>query len=186
MKKVAIVVGVGLIFGVIVAGIYLRQLSEQAAVPAAATGQDEAAGDPEVGDIAPGFSVKSLDGKDLTLSDFKGKYVLLDFWASWCGPCREEMPNLKAVYDAHGQDERLAMISLSIDQSAGDAQDYASQNGMTWFQGFLPGVWDSPLLMKYGVTGIPSIWLIGPDGKVIAKDLRGDDIETAVETALKK
>ncbi|HZN66201.1 MAG TPA: carboxypeptidase regulatory-like domain-containing protein [Tepidisphaeraceae bacterium] len=137
-----------------------------------------------VGDVAPAFVAKTVDGKELRLEDLKGKYVLLDFWATWCGPCIGETPNLKATYEAFGKDGRLVMVGLSLDEKPEAPKKYAEKNGLGWVQGFL-GEWStSKVPDMYGVTGIPSIWLIGPEGKVIAKDLRGERIKSEVEKAL--
>jgi peroxiredoxin len=138
----------------------------------------------QVGDPAPAFAARTVDGKPLALADYKGKYVLLDFWATWCGPCRGETPNLKTVYDTFGKDERFAMLGLSLDAKTDEPKAYAKEHGLGWSQGFL-GDWSSTdVPERYGVRGIPSIWLIGPDGKVVAKDLRGDKIKAAVAEAL--
>ena len=142
-----------------------------------------------VGSVAPEFSVKTLDGKeDVKLSDYKGKYLLLDFWASWCPPCLKEVPNVKAVWDTHGKDSRFALVSLSLDAKPEDATKFTQDHQMTWRQGYLPGALqgNSKVLSAYGIESIPSIWLISPDGKVLAKDLMGPDIEKAVKDALKK
>jgi peroxiredoxin len=141
--------------------------------------------DVQVGDAAPDFTVMGLDDRPLQLSKFRGKYVLLQFWATWCGPCVVEMDNVKAVYDKFGKDDRFAMISLSSDQSPDRPAHFAAAHGLTWHQGFLGGEeWDSPIQKLYAVKGIPSIWLIGPDGKVIRKNLRGEELLTAVGQAL--
>jgi len=138
----------------------------------------------EIGDAAPPFEVKMLDGKPLRLADYRGKFVLLDFWATWCGPCLGEIPHLKAVWDAFGKDERFVMISLSLDQSVEPVKKMVAAKKMSWLHGFL-GEWSqTDLPNKYSVEGIPSIFLIGPDGRLIATNLRGPAIKEAVGKAL--
>jgi peroxiredoxin len=138
------------------------------------------------GVVAPDFEVKTIDGKTIKLRDFRGKYVLLDFWATWCGPCVGEIPNLKEVYKKFGSDKHFVMISLSLDHSLDDLKPFVKKENLKWLQGYL-GDWSKTKVPDaYGVDGIPSIFLINPDGEIIEKDLRGQAIATAVEKALKK
>jgi thiol-disulfide isomerase/thioredoxin len=137
-----------------------------------------------IGDLAPAFEVKTLDGAPLRLADFRGKFVLLDFWATWCRPCVHETPFLKAACKSFGANARFAMISLSLDADPAAPEEFARKNDIQWTQGFL-GEWSKSVVTPlYGVEGIPSIFLIAPDGKIIARDLRGEEISEAVAKVL--
>ena len=133
---------------------------------------------------APDFTFQDLEGQSFKLSDFAGKYVLLDFWATWCWPCRAETPYLKQVYDTFGHDERFAMIGLSLDSDVDAPRQYAVENQLEWTQGFVGGGSQSMAPQRYGVRGIPSIFLIDPQGAIVARDLRHDGIGAAVAEAL--
>ena len=130
------------------------------------------------GTRAPEFEVKTIDGKPLRLADYRGKFVLLEFWATWCGPCLGQTPHLKATYDAFGKDDRLVMMGLSLDKSSADPRQYASSNRLSWHQGFL-GDWSTAKLPDdFGVQAIPAIFLIGPDGKILRAGLTGEGIKS--------
>lgn len=151
---------------------------------------------PQVGEVAPDFALPLLDlaaadpeaaikdAKPLSLRELRGKFVLVDFWATWCGPCVGETPFLKKVWEAHGTNERFAMIGISLDGSAKAPADYAKGNQLAWPQAYLGDAWKGEVTTSYAIRSIPSIWLIGPDGKIVAKDLRGEGIGTAVAAAL--
>ena len=140
----------------------------------------------KVGDTAPEFSVETLDDKPLSLKDCRGKYVLLDFWATWCGPCVEEMPHLRAVHEAFGKDPKFVMISLSLDASKDDVRKFLRCKDQSWTQVCLGNQSTEPVTKSYGIDLIPSILLLDPDGKIVAQDLRGTGIKNAVASVLKR
>jgi beta-lactamase regulating signal transducer with metallopeptidase domain/thiol-disulfide isomerase/thioredoxin/protocatechuate 3,4-dioxygenase beta subunit len=138
----------------------------------------------KAGQPAPAFDVETLDGRRVKLTDFRGKFLLLDFWATWCGPCIAEVPELKAVYDRFRKDGRFAMLSLSLDAAKEAPRRLVQEKGITWPQGFVGQTVDGGVQDAYHVEAIPAIFLIGPDGTVRAQGLSGDAIAAAVLQAL--
>lgn len=121
-----------------------------------------------------------MDGKQFKLSDLRGKPVLIDFWATWCGPCVAELPTLKRAHQRFA-DQGLVIVSVSLDNQAETARKFASQQGMTWPQLWAQDAFKGELAELYGVSGVPATFLIGPDGKVVAKDLRGKKLLRQIE-----
>jgi peroxiredoxin len=138
------------------------------------------------GEPAPDFSAQTLDGKTWSLSDYRGKIVLLDFWAAWSAPSMAEVPAMKSVYDKYSSNPNFAMISLSVDTDADSPRAIIAKNDLHWPQAVLPGGGEAQTVKDYGVRGVPSVWLIGADGKVLAKNLPEPAIPAAVGQALGK
>lgn len=131
--------------------------------------------------FAPGFTVKSSEGKELSLEKLKGRIVLLDFWASWCGPCRAEMPEVKKIWKKYGGDNFI-IIGVNLDRTVDAFENYVKEEGLTW-----PQVFDanSALARQYNVYGIPHTVLIDQDGIIRAVGLRAGNLSNKVGELLK-
>lgn len=136
-----------------------------------------------LGSVAPDFQIKLRDNSEFRLSDFRGKFVLIDFWATWCAPCREELPHLKKAYERF-KSKNVIFISLSCDTDTEQLQKFLTEQfNIPWYNAILPGGMNNEICLKYKVTGIPTPFLIGPDGKILAigADLTGNRLEKTLE-----
>jgi tetratricopeptide (TPR) repeat protein len=141
----------------------------------------KAAGQP----FAPIFNVKSFKGDLLSLEGLKGKVVLLDFWASWCGPCRAEMPEVKKIWSKYSSDQFI-MIGVNLDRDKKAFEAYVREQGLEWPQYFDGGGWNNKVAQAYGVRAIPHTVLIDREGIIRAKGLRGSRLSNAIGDLLKK
>ena len=136
----------------------------------------------KVGSKVPEFLLKSMDGKSYGPQSFKGKYLLLDFWASWCGPCRQEVPNVKRAYDKY-KSKGFEVLGVSTDQNDQSWQGAVKQLGMNWTSvrdntGEVSGIFS----IKY----IPTVYLISPEGIILAENVRGAALDQLLEKYLSK
>jgi peroxiredoxin len=137
-----------------------------------------------VGKPFPAFAEQDLDGKPLSLANYKGKIVLVDFWATWCGPCVNELPNVIAAYEKfHGKG--FEIVGISLDQQRDKLTEFIKENKVTWAQYFDGQGWQNKLAQQYGINSIPATFLVDGDGKIIAKNLRGEALSAKLATLLK-
>lgn len=144
---------------------YIKELKEIAAIKKSV----------EVGNLAPDFSGTTPDGKEIKLSDYLGNYLLLDFWASWCGPCRRENPNVVIAYN-NFKSKGFSVFGVSLDKNKEDWTRAIKKDSLTWAHVSDLKFWDSAPAKLYGVRSIPSNFLLDPTGKIIARNLQGEDL----------
>lgn len=137
-----------------------------------------------LGGVAPDIALNDTTGAAVPLSSLRGKFVLIDFWASWCGPCRMENPNVVRMYNKY-KDKGFTIYSVSLDQSRDSWVKAIRNDNLTWTHVSDLRFWQSAAAQQYGVTGIPKTFLLDKEGKIIAKDLRGPALEQKLEEILK-
>ena len=120
------------------------------------------------GKKAPDFSCNDINGKQYSLNDFKGKYIFIDFWATWCDPCRKETPSMKSLFNKYKDNKNIIIISLSIDKDKDEWKKVVKNENMNWLQ--LNTLPDSKFLEEYQIEGIPTFVLIDKEGKIINPD----------------
>jgi thiol-disulfide isomerase/thioredoxin len=136
-----------------------------------------------IGTKFPGFDEQDVNGKPISVSNYKGKVVMVDFWATWCGPCRGEIPNVVATYQKY-HNKGFEIVGVSLDQDKQKLLDYTQQQNMAWPQFFDGQGWNNKLAVKYGIESIPASFLLDGNGNIIAKNLRGEKLEAAVAKAV--
>jgi peroxiredoxin len=139
-----------------------------------------------VGKQAPEINLPDANGKEIALSSFKGKYVLVDFWASWCRPCRMENPNVVKAFNRF-KDKNFTVLGVSLDRP-GEKEQWQKavmEDNLTWTHISDLQYWQSPVVAAYKIEGIPFNVLVDPQGKIIAEGLRGEELEKKLESLLK-
>jgi peroxiredoxin len=139
---------------------------------------------PKIGGIAPDITMADTSGKAFSLSMLRGKYVLVDFWASWCGPCREENPNVVNAYQEF-KNKNFTVLGVSLDKQKAEWTKAVEEDHLTWYHISDLKYWNSAAVAPYGIEGIPYNVLLDPQGKIIAMNLRGNDLQIKLRELIK-
>ncbi len=137
---------------------------------------------PGVGDEMK-IAFTDIKGQEVDLAKMKDKVILVDFWATWCGPCVAEMPNVIAAYETYHA-KGFEVVGISLDQDKAALEKFVEEKKMPWSQYFDGKGWENELAQHFGIRGIPATFLVGKGGKIVASNLRGPDLEAAIEKAL--
>lgn len=138
-----------------------------------------------IGSIAPNFTQNQLDGTPLQLTELRGKVVLIDFWASWCGPCRKANPEVVALYNKY-KDQNFEILGVSLDRNKGAWEAAIQKDNLTWYHVSDLKSWQNAVAQLYGVRSVPQTFLIDENGKIIAHNLKGPALEAAIKKALEE
>lgn len=138
----------------------------------------------QAGMEAPAFTLNDTTGKTVSLASFRGKYVLVDFWASWCGPCRQENPNVVKAYNMY-KDKNFTILGVSLDENKAAWEKAINSDGLTWNHVSDLKGWKNEAAIQYGIRAIPSNYLLNPEGKILAHNLRGEALEDTLAHFLK-
>lgn len=139
----------------------------------------------EVGKVTPDFTAPDTEGKKVSLKSSLGKITVLDFWASWCGPCRKENPNMVALYNEF-HSKGLNILGVSLDKDATKWKDAIAKDNLTWTHVSNLKFWQEPIAEMYGVKSVPATFILDAKGKIIAKDLRGEELKAKIAELLVK
>jgi peroxiredoxin len=141
----------------------------------------------KINDVAPNIDLPSVKGGTVTLSELKGKLVLIDFWASWCAPCVKEQPVLKVLYEKFGQQVtsgRFEILGISLDKTRENWQKIINQVQINWPQASDLKYWKSPVAKAYGVSELPFNVMVDGEGKILSVNLHGKELEAFIENYL--